>query len=370
MSTLPRVLVTGAAGKTGRATVLALTERYSDVVQTRAMVRKDDHRAQALREAGAEVVVGDMGDIRDVRRAMSGVQRAHFLAPISNNSLDYGVNFAVAAAQEQVEHVVALSQWLASDSHPSLMTRRTWLVDQVLAWLPGVDHTLINVGFFADNLMGALGVAAQFGMLTMPLGSGETAFISNEDIGRVVAGVLSDPAPYAGRTLRPTGPTVQTPEDVAGVFGAVVGRQVKYVDASELMARKSMQALGSPPFELSQVMHYLREYRRGAFASGGTTDVVQEVTGQPAEDLETIARRYAAADPMTKRSVPNLFRAMAQFAKILLTRPVDTTRWMRENGLLVIDGEDCADAADWNQTHSVHNAFGVAQAPPLIALSS
>jgi len=207
-------------------------------------------------------------------------------------------------------------------------------------------------------------------MLTMPLGSGETAVISNEDIGRVAAGVLSNPAPYAGRTLRPTGPTLQTPEEIAGVFGAVVGREVKSMDASELMARKSMRAMGSSSFELSQVMHYLREYRRGSFASGGTTDVVLEVTGQPAESLETIARRYAAADPMVKRSLPNMLRAMAQFAKILLTRPLDTKTWMREQGLPIIEGEDCADAADWNRTHTGPNAFGVARRPAPLALSS
>ena len=41
--------------------------------------------------------------------------------------------------------------------------RRIWLTDQLLSWIPGVDHTVINVGFFADNFMSMLGVAAQLG---------------------------------------------------------------------------------------------------------------------------------------------------------------------------------------------------------------
>ncbi|MCO4770809.1 MAG: NmrA family NAD(P)-binding protein [Deltaproteobacteria bacterium] len=370
MTSLPLVLITGAAGKTSRAAVLALTEHHSHLVRTRAMVRRDDDRAQALRDAGAEVVVGDMGDLRDLRRAMTGVQRAHFVAPINNNSLDYAMNFAVAAAGAGVEHVVALSQWLSSESHPSLLTRRTFLVDQLLSWLPDVDHTLINVGFFADNLMSGLGTAAQMGMLTMPLGTGRTAFISNEDIGRVVAGVLSNPLPYAGLTLRPTGPELQTPEEIAAVFGEVLGREVTYVDSSETMASKAMRALGHSPFELSQVMHYMRDYRRGSFESGGTTNVVQQVTGRPAEDLATITRRYAASDPMAARSVGNLLRAMAQFLKILLTKPLDTERWQREQRVPLIDGQDCADAPEWTRTHAVPEAFGVPTEPSLVALSS
>ena len=58
--------------------------------------------------------------------------------------------------------------------------------------------------------MSMLGTAAQMGMLPLPLSDGSTAPISNEDIGRVVAGVLANPTPYAGRTLRPTRPEILT----------------------------------------------------------------------------------------------------------------------------------------------------------------
>jgi NAD(P)H dehydrogenase (quinone) len=369
MTTLPLVLVTGAAGKTGQATVLALTEHHADAVQTRAMVRRDDARAQALRDLGAEVVIGDMGDIRDMRRAMSGVQRAYFVAPINNASLDYAMNFAVAAQEAGVQHVVAISQWLASASHPSLLTRRTWLIDHMFSWMPGTDHTLINVGFFADNLMSSLGAAAQMGMLTFPLGDGATAFISNEDIGRVAGGVLANPAPYAGRTLRPTGPKVTSAADIAAVFSEVLGRDIKVMDGTDQMARKSLRALGMNPFEQSQVIHYVRDYRRGAFDLGGTTDVVEEVTGRPAEDLITITRRYAAADPMAKRSLPNLIRAMIQFAKIMLTPAPDLKQWQRDRGMPLIEGEICADAVDWKRTHDVPNAFSVGREEVPVALA-
>lgn len=113
----------------------------------------------------------------------------------------------------------------------------------------------------------------------------------------------------------------------------------------------------------------MREYSRGTFELGGTTDVVREVTGRAAEDFETIARRYAASDPMTHRSVPNLLRAMAQFAKILLTPAPDLERWERESGLPMIDATMCADNADWRGTHDVPGAFGVGEREAPVALS-
>jgi len=368
--TRPLVLVTGATGKTGTAAVLALTELHSDAVRTRALVRREDHRSRALREAGAEIVVGDMSDIRDLRRAMEGVQRAHFVAPISNSSLDHAMNFAVAATEARVQHVTAIGQWLSSSSHSSVLTRRTWLVDQLFTWLPHAEYTIVNVGFFADNFLGGLGMAAQLGNFMMPLGSGSTAPISNEDIGRVVAGVLANPAPYAGRTLRPTGPEVIDAQDMARIFSKVLGREVTYTDAPPAMGAKAMRALGFPPFALAQVGHYMRDFRQGAFESGGTTNVVQEVTGRPAEDFETIARRYAAADPLVPRSLPNLLRALAGVARIMATRPLDIERWQRDNDVPFVEGEDCMDVAEWTQTHDVASAFQVGSGPSLVAVSS
>ena len=61
------ILVTTGNGDTGRPMVDYLLK---DGVQVRAMVRKDDDRAQQLRDKGVEVVFGDLVNFRDVRAAL------------------------------------------------------------------------------------------------------------------------------------------------------------------------------------------------------------------------------------------------------------------------------------------------------------
>jgi NAD(P)H dehydrogenase (quinone) len=370
MATRPRILVTGATGKTGGATAAALLRRTD--VQTRVLVRSDDHRARALRDAGAEVIVGSMDDIRDMHRAMSDVQRAYFVAPITPRSLDHAMNFAIAAGEARLEHVVALGQWLSSASHGSALTRRTWLIDRLMTWIPGVDHTVINVGWFADNFMPLMGPIAQFGMLPMGLGDGKSPPISSEDIGAVAAGVLADPAPHAGRVLQPTGPRQLSPQQIADAFADVLGRPVRYVDAEPRMLAKSLRVNMPDPFTQVQVLRYLRDYRQGAFAVGGPTNVVEEVTGRPAEDFTSIVRRHVASDPLARRSVGNMLRVMANMARIMFATPLDVDGWQRENGLAVLPNpEDCLDAPDWTRTHTRTGAFSVAppSAPTLVAQS-
>jgi len=131
----PRVLVTGATGRIGGAVAGQLLRQG---IATRALVHRDDERSARLRAAGAEVVVGDMFDIRQIQAAMDGVDRLYFNPPYHPHALDSAVAFAVAARRSRVEAVVALGQWLASPEHPSLMTRQAWLTDKLFELLPDI----------------------------------------------------------------------------------------------------------------------------------------------------------------------------------------------------------------------------------------
>ena len=73
MTNKPRILVTSAVGRTGPAAVLELLRKGFPV---RAFVRRSDARSDSLHKAGAEIFVGDLFDLRDLRAALVDVQRA------------------------------------------------------------------------------------------------------------------------------------------------------------------------------------------------------------------------------------------------------------------------------------------------------
>src|SRR5258705_2057580 len=72
------ILIPGAAGQLGAVgrTVTGLLLKRG--LPVRAMVRREDDRAAALRAAGAEVVVGDLFEPADVYRVVSGCRRVYF----------------------------------------------------------------------------------------------------------------------------------------------------------------------------------------------------------------------------------------------------------------------------------------------------
>ena len=206
-------MVTGATGKTGSVVVSELLKAGYPV---RAMVHREDGRSARLKARGAEIAVADMSDVERVAEALEDVQRAYYCPPYDPYMVQGAVAFAVAAKEAQLEHIVGLTQWLASPSHPSLMTRQSWLVDRLFSTIPGVTHTIVNPGFFADAYLTTIGLAAHFGIFPWMYGDSRNAPPSNEDIARVAVAALMDPARHAGKSYRPTGPELLGAEDGQG----------------------------------------------------------------------------------------------------------------------------------------------------------
>ena len=348
MNTPPTTLVTAAAGKTGRHTALELLSRGLPV---RAMVHREDARSAALGRRGAEIVVGNVSDVHDVRKALDGVQRAYWAAPAMPSALEAATLFAAIAEEKRLEVVVSMSQWLADPGHLSAHTRATWLADRVFDWMPTVGSITVNPGFFAESYTYTLDSVAQFGMLTLPFGDGLNAPPSNEDIAAVVAALLVDPEPHLGRSYRPTGPELLTPGGYAEILSRVFGRTIRYLDIPFAVFAKSARSIGFDEYSLIQIKWYVDELKRDTFAINAPTDAVERLTGRPAEDMETIARRYLASMPGTTRGLSGMARAMRLLAKSVVTPAPNRKRYLHtfQDGASI--GALSIDSDLWQTTH-------------------
>ena len=239
------------------------------------------------------------------------------------------VAFAVAAKEARLEHIVGMTQWLASPSHPSLATRQSWLVDRLFSMTPGVAHTIVSPGFFADSYLVTIGLAAHLGIFPWMYGNSRNAPPSNEDIARVAVAALMDPARHAGKSYRPTGPELLGAEDMAKAIGRAVGRSVRVVPTPTWLFMKAARMGGMPIDLMSNVRYYVDDHKRGAFELGAPTTDVLEVTGRPAEEFETIARRYAV-QPRNQRTLGNWLREFALFMMAPLSPGFNFERYHRE----------------------------------------
>ena len=185
-----KILITTANSHSGFTAAKELLELGFPV---RAFVRNPkNQKATDLKSLEAEILTGNMNDVRDVRKSMEGIKRAYFCHPYAPYSLFTAMTFAVAAEEMKLEHVVYMSQWFSSNTHPSLTTREHWLTDRIIRMSPTVKYTIINpswafpfVYFLSLELIAQMGIMPDLGKNALP---------SDEDMGAVAAHILKDPA--------------------------------------------------------------------------------------------------------------------------------------------------------------------------------
>ena len=363
--TLPKILVTSAAGKTSFAAAMQLLEKGYPI---RALVRRQSHQADLLRNAGAEIFVGNMHDIRDVRKALSGIQRAYYCPPFTSNNLHTNMIFATAANEAHLETVTVMTQWFAHSTHPSVVTREHWLTDEIMNWMPNVDVVTVNPALFADNYFLVLAMIAQLGIMPLPLGDGTSlnAPPSNEDIARVVVGTLIDPTTHIGKSYRPTGPELLSVIDMAGIFAKVLNRKVKYLETSPKMFLKAGIAQGFPIDQAAHLGHYyFEEHQRNALTVNAPNDTVLEIGGRAPEDFETIVRRYCAERPEAKQTFSNKLKAMQFFVKMLMTPAPDMERYEQQQDYPLIKNPGySSDSEEWLIAHNQQDATSYVSSHP------
>ena len=292
----PLFLITGATGATGGAAARFLLKEAAGV---RAFVHRIDERSEALRKAGAEIVVGDLLDFAAVRAAAKGVQRAYFVYPIRPGLVQATAQFAQAALEAGVEGVVNMSQISAREDSRSHAAQEHWLAERVLDW-SGLTVAHIRPTYFAEWLL-YLAPMIRHGVIYGPFTTGRHAPIAGEDQARVIVRILEDPEAHRGKIYPLYGPVEMTWPEIAETVGRVLGRSVQYqtVPIEKLAEIIAGATAGRPPrndagsfySEADRItgrpgsdflVQHLREvavdHTDGLFA--GTNDVVERIGGR------------------------------------------------------------------------------------------
>ena len=282
------VLIPGAGG-VGRAVFEHL--RGQDV-PVRFMVRREDERAAEVKELGAEVVVGDLTQPETVAAALQGVSRMFFAMAVSpDHLLAATVVASVAKEYGQLEVLVDLSQMTVSQmtttsTAESHQQRLHWLAEQVFNW-SGLPVVHIRPTVFLDTplftTMAAQSIQ-QNGTIALPFGGGHTSPVAVDDVARVVATVLRDPAPHIGRVYELTGPRSVDMTELAAAFSRALDRPVSYVDVPLDRWQAGLSRMGLPPHVEQHVATMAQLHRDNRYdrATGG----VEHVTGMPPQSIE------------------------------------------------------------------------------------
>jgi NAD(P)H dehydrogenase (quinone) len=250
------ILVTGAAGKSGKAVVKALVAKDARV---RAFVRNPDHAASLLALGAAEVSFGSFEDVRALGLAASGVQAVYHICPnVSRDEVAYARAVAAAARMHGVKrfvyHSVLHPQIEAMPHHWQKMR-----VEEML-FAAGLDLTVLQPTAYMQNILGLWDGIVHDGAFKFPYPPAtRLSLVDLRDVGEAAAIVLTQDG-HGGATYELVGTPALSQTEVAASLAAVVGRDVRAEEVPLAQWEARARAGGIGEYERATLAAMFRYY--------------------------------------------------------------------------------------------------------------
>ena len=244
------IAVVGATGAQGGGLVRAILADRSAQFTARAITRNPDaEKAQALRNAGVEVVAGDADKPETLGKAFAGAYGAFLVTNYwehfsPERELTQARNMAQAVKSARVKHVIWSTledtrKWvpLSDNRMPTLMGKykvphfdAKGEADQIFRDL-GVPTTWLLTSFYWDNLIyfGSGPQRDPDGVLaiTFPMDEKKLPAIAVEDIGKAALGIFKRGDEFINRTVGIAGEHLSGAE-MARALTRALGQEVRF----------------------------------------------------------------------------------------------------------------------------------------------
>lgn len=229
MATQQTVVITGATGKQGGATLRHLTRLGG--FKLKAMTRKPDgDAARALAALGAEIVTGDLDDAASLERALAG---AWGLFAVQNTweagvvvEEEQGKRLANVARAQGIQHIVYSSVGSAHKNTGIPHFDNKFRVEQEIKRLGFPSHVILRPVFFMENLPSPWFLQGDKLVTAMPEKT-KLQMIASDDIGRFAAKAFAEAEKMKGVELDLAGDAVTMPEATAAI-SELLGKPLTY----------------------------------------------------------------------------------------------------------------------------------------------
>lgn len=217
------ILAVGAAGQFAGLAVTALSELGARV---RGLVRDAEQGNQAQRLGAAEVVIGDLRDLRSVDAALAGVDAVFYIAPaFLPDEAEVGKRFVEAVERSGARRIV-----FSSVIHPvlaELVNHAAKAPVEAAILDSGLEYALLQPALYFQNYARAWPTVVESGVLAEPW-SAETRFsrVDYRDVADVAAIALLEDRLLQG-TFELCADGELNREEVAALIGDVTGREIR-----------------------------------------------------------------------------------------------------------------------------------------------
>ena len=223
------ILITGATGKQGGATLRHLTRLGG--FKLRALTRKPDgDAAKAVAALGAEVVAGDFDDAASLERAVAGAWGVFSVQNTWEAGVEgeeeQGKRFAKIARDKGVQHYVYTSVGSANRKTGIPHFDNKFRVEETVKQLGFPSHVILRPVFFMENLPSPWFLNGDKLTTTLKPAT-KLQMVAVDDVGKFSAKAFAEADKFKGAEIEYAGDAV-TMAEAAAAMSELTGKTVSY----------------------------------------------------------------------------------------------------------------------------------------------
>ena len=280
------ILLTGATGTTGSATVALLRGMNRPF----RIMSRDVARARQHFGDGLDYVEGDFARPEILAAAFDGIETLSLLCAFSESMVELELNAVEAAQRAGIRRIVKMSAIRAAPDAPTTIRRWHGVIERRIDE-SGIPRTHLWPNAFMQNFRRFAPLIKERGEFYAPLGDARVSLVEIEDVAAVTVAALVEDG-HEGETYEITGPEAISYAECAAILSDELGKPVRYRSVSDDDARAALVDAGIGAKAAHALVEIDGLFREGFGAP--VTDVVERVTGRAPRDFRTFARDNAA----------------------------------------------------------------------------
>jgi NAD(P)H dehydrogenase (quinone) len=279
------ILVTGSAGKTGRAIIRALAKQGNKV---RGLAHRPE-QVPSIQALGVDdVLVGDLLDMTSITRVVQGVRAVYHIAPnVCPDELAIGKVIISAAKLANVERFV-----FHSVLHPQIEAiPHHWqkLRVEALLFESGLPFTILQPTTYMQNILAYWDQIVKNGSYPVPY-SPETrlSMVDLDNVAQVAARVLTELG-HLGAVYELVGESAMSPLEMANTLSEKLRRPVTVEAVSQEDWEQNARDSGLGDYQILTLIKMFCYYERYGFA-GNSNILSSLLQRQPASFADFVLR--------------------------------------------------------------------------------
>jgi NAD(P)H dehydrogenase (quinone) len=260
------ILITGATGQLGKATIDFLLKKGIPANSISALVR-DEAKGQDLKNKGINIKPGNYDDYNSLVNAFKGTDKLLLISGSEIEKRAIQQENAVKAAKEAgVKHIIYTSfiRKNETDSSPISFVGKTHVETEKMIKASGIPYTIMLNTMYSDMLPIFLGEKVLDAGIFFPAGDGKAAFTTRLDMAEAAANILTTPG-HENKEYVISGTTNYSLHDVSNILSELTGKKILYAKPSTSVYSETLTKNGVPSNYVGMFASFGEAINQGEF---------------------------------------------------------------------------------------------------------